>query len=152
MPQRVVIIYSCSLCRAEFDSAEKVTPYKLSGGGKVLDFDFCATCEITHEGLQALFGAGIQDRKAKASTPALPPPATIPCELCEESFTPKGMGLHQSKIHGVKSATTAKEEASGKGPHKCPECEFGARAPQGLAAHRSRAHGVPANPTGRVRK
>ena len=54
MPKRVVVIYSCSLCAAEFDSPEKVATWRLTGPDQVLAYDICATCDAAHEGLLAL--------------------------------------------------------------------------------------------------
>lgn len=140
MPQRVVVIYSCSLCKAEFDQPEKITPYKLSGGGKVLDFDFCSGCTVGHEGLQALFALGIQDRGTVAATDDKP--ARIRCEICDEVFTRSGMPLHKSRTHNIKPPPKNNSKAPGNGPHKCPDCNFGAHAATGLMAHRRSVHRI----------
>jgi len=66
----------------------------------------------------------------------------VKCEFCGEWFTTKGIALHKSKGHNVKSADRQRKESFGTGPIKCPECGYGARAMQGLAAHRLKAHGI----------
>lgn len=145
MPQRIITIFICSLCASEFDAKEKVKPYQVMGGGRgTLSYDICDTCEAA-EPFASLLAAGMSDRVAGRKPKVAAPPPEVgekACEWCGEVFSAQGMGVHQSLAHNVKSKTAILEEARGSGPHKCPDCGFGAGNPQGLGAHRRVRHGV----------
>lgn len=158
MPQRVVIIYTCSLCQADTDSGEKMRAYQLAlldakgEPGLKWTLDVCATCEENDARLRALLDVGLREGKMPKARVPTRVDATEACPECGERFTPQGLGNHRSKAHGVVSGYAAKKRARGTGKLKCPECQaegidFGSDRPQGLAAHRSHAHGY----TGRTK-
>lgn len=140
MPQRVVVIYICSLCREESDEAAFVTDLKITFGKTQRTLDVCKACVDT-EPL-----AGLLDRAQPEKTEKSKSIAAVAeeeqCQYCSEWFTPRGMSLHLSRAHNVKSQLVAKKEKVGQGPNRCPECGFGAHNPQGLGVHRLKAHGV----------
>lgn len=139
MPQRVVVIWTCSLCPEETDSAEKVTQYQLSGGGRTLAYDICSNCAAS-EPFATLLAAGLAEGPAGRTSKK---PERVPCKYCDQTFTHQGMSLHQAKAHNVKSGTAALLEVRGKsGGHPCPECEFQSPNVQGLGAHRRAKHGI----------
>lgn len=148
MPQRMTWIYICSLCQAETDDRAKSAHYELSGPGGALEYDLCPACEGA-EDMQVFFAAGIplkgskKPRAVKAAAPvAIGEADEVACEFCSEVFTRKGIGLHQSTAHNIKSKSAIVDESRGHGDHVCPDCGYGARNPQGLGAHRRVKHGV----------
>lgn len=140
MPQRVVVIWSCSLCGTETDSQDKVTQYQLSGGGRSFAYDICATC-VAAEPFASILAAGLSEKAQGRATPT--PDGLVQCEFCEKTYTALGMGMHLSSAHGVKSRNRIQLESRGKsGKLKCEDCGFRSNAPQGIAAHRAHRHGV----------
>lgn len=141
MPQRVVVIWSCSLCGTETDTQDKVTQYQLSGGGRSFAYDICATC-VAAEPFASILAAGLSEKaQGRASTPT--PDGLVQCEFCEKTYTALGMGMHLSSAHGVKSRSRIQLENRGKsGKLECEDCGFRSNAPQGMAAHKMARHGV----------
>ncbi len=151
MPQRVVVFYSCSLCSEESQDASFITELKITYGKTQLELEVCEICAKA-EPLSTLLMHGRKPVGQKPSPVKATPkplvignPSDVKCEYCDEWFSPKGIGLHLSKTHNVKSKTADMTETRGKGPHKCPDCDYGAKAPPGLAAHRRHAHGYRAS-------
>lgn len=166
MPQRVIIIWSCSLCQAETDKQSEMTPAELIIRGQTLTYDICEACEKDETGLGAFVEAGFRERgkakKPKAVPAAVPAAVAVQeplivetdegpmlyCPECQDAFpTAPGLAQHRSRKHGVLAKTAAEAAQRGTGPHKCPECkaqgvDYGALKPQGLGIHRRNAHGV----------
>lgn len=141
MPQRVVVIWSCSLCNTEADSDDKVTQFQLSGGGRILGYDICTTC-VAAEPFASVLAAGLSEN-AKGRTAPSSEDGRVQCEYCAKSYTPQGMGLHKKAAHNVKSATDVLLESRGKaGKFVCEECGFKTVNHQGLGAHKRAKHKV----------
>lgn len=145
MPKQVIVttIWTCSLCEGETD-AEKVSPFKLSGGGAVRTYDICATC-VESGPFAAILDVGMSERSS--STGKKKAQATMQgmavCQYCDKEYAVNGMGVHQSLAHGVRSERELALKSRGKvGNHPCKECDFRAINPQGLGAHMRVRHGV----------
>lgn len=68
MPQRITVIYICSLCETETDEPGKVTPYQIVGPGKPLNFDICTACAEVGP-FRDVLERGLRDRGVKAPAP-----------------------------------------------------------------------------------
>lgn len=154
MPKRMLWIYTCSLCKSETDSDEKMTEYQLSMPGNVWTYDVCATCEENDPAFRSFIDAGLRERQ-KSGRRASGPLVQLDddahqCEMCNAVFgSARGLTQHRYKSHGAVSQTpeAIAQRDRGQGPLKCPECaaegvDYGAKASQGLAAHRRHAHDV----------
>jgi hypothetical protein len=144
MPQRIITIWTCSLCPEETENGEKIKHYSLSEGKRSIVLDVCTNCEMT-EPFATIWSAGLNEkvgaRTARPAEFALERDGTVKCRFCEDWFSPMGMGLHQSTAHGVKSKTQIELEQRGKtGKFPCDGCDFKAQNPTGLAAHRKARH------------
>lgn len=141
MPQRIVTIWSCSLCPEETDSSDKIKHYQLSEGKRVLVLDVCTNCEAT-EPFATIVSAALNEKfggrvpAAKPANGGVVYDGYVTCRFCDEEFSPGGLGLHQSKAHGVKSKTELKLERLGKSGAFVCQCGFRAAAAQGLGAHK----------------
>lgn len=105
MPKRMLWIYTCSLCRTDYETNEKIASFILSGPGKDRALDVCATCaedEIWRTVMDATYPAGQAD--VTTGEPEH-------CELCpgREFKNKLSLGIHQRKAHGIVSETKEAE-------------------------------------------
>lgn len=101
MPQRISIVYICSLCDTETDDPHKVTAYQIVGPGKPLNFDICTACEEVGP-FREVLEKGIRERASKAAPKvpqvlgAEPESGEHACKVCGRSFeAAQGRAAHQ---------------------------------------------------------
>lgn len=116
MPQRVIVIYVCSLCRSESEDKSAVTEFTLTGSGRTITLDVCNACRESGP-LADILTAGLDEQVAgKKPKPSAPPAKPtnddlLPCPTCgQECKGPTGLGRHRAYAHGhVGSSWTAQK-------------------------------------------
>lgn len=138
MPQRINVIYICSLCDSETDQPGKMTGFQITGLGRALEYDICTSCAEVGP-FRDLLDRGLHGKNLRANQIPATASGQASCPECGDLFTPTGLSLHRSRAHGVLSAHAAKAEARGKeGSHVCPNqgCGFATKRSQGLGVHK----------------
>lgn len=120
MPQRVVVIYICSLCEEESQDPAANTQIKISYGKTQLSLDACKAC-LDADPLQSLLEAGQPEKRG----PGRPP-------------KPAGPPVPPALLAPAKPGGLARTET---GEYRCPDCEHSAATPQGVGMHRRHEHG-----------
>lgn len=145
MPQRVVIIYMCSLCGTESDGSFKMTPAQIVIENTTLAYDICTACKEGDSTFASILRAGLKEKASKNSEQSNPIVGdSNHCEVCGNIFASVGgLATHRARAHGMSSmsrdAVLARDR--GNGPEKCWDCDdYGAKNPQGLAMHRRIRH------------
>lgn len=123
MPQRVVVIWICSLCEEETDDPHAMTQLKITYGKTQATLDACKRC--VESGPLAVLLEAVQPDKRGPGRP--PKPAPVPTLLAP----PKPGGLARTET----------------GWYRCPDCEYTSATNQGVGVHRRHVHGY-VNPKG----
>lgn len=101
MPQRISIVYICSLCASETDDPDKVTGYQLSGPRKLaLNYDVCTDCaevgpfhDFLDKGLRDTTKVVAPKRTAPMEAAAT---GAFPCRSCGHPYgAPQGRAAHE---------------------------------------------------------
>lgn len=112
MPKRMQWIYTCSFCKTDYDTDEKIVSFTLSGPGKDRALDVCATCaedEIWRSVMDATYPVAKQDATTAGEVEF--------CELCpgREFKNKLALSIHNRKIHGIVSETrSARQQREAK--------------------------------------
>lgn len=152
MSKRMIWIYSCNLCKVEYDTDEKLTTFTLAAaGGKPRGLDVCATCaedEAWRAVVEATYPVAAEGKAPKAA-PVVRATGVepLPCEYCDRTFKNlSGLAIHQSRVHEIISPKNERARlratAAEKAEYPCGECDRTFTRPQALSAHSKKHKGV----------
>lgn len=141
MPQRIITIFSCSLCAQESEEREWFRPATFTWDGAQYSYDICGDCAENDTALKTLLERGMSENASgvrKAKSPARAGQA-FPCPQCDVVVSSeRGLTQHRARAHGLVTKTAVRTAELGKrGDYVCdyPGCGFRSTMPQGKSAH-----------------
>lgn len=125
MPQRVIVVFACSLCEGESTEPGFITEFKISYDKTQMSLDACKVC-FDAEPMQTILGAAEREKRG---------PGRPPKVLERQAVAP--IIMNSVDPHDPKRG------ANQTGSFSCPEdgCRYTSPTAQGVGVHRRHVHG-----------